>query len=109
MLGMGLPIFQKWRKKDKSSEEGDPETVKVAEQVTDSVAADNLTLLGLNTAYSLDQTLMSQSQAHGALFANMVSEQQRQTTAGQAAAIKVAADMFGIKPEELVPGLYSDD
>lgn len=107
MLGMGLPIFRKWRKKHEHHSE--VEAAKVSEQVTDALAEDNLTLLGLNTAYSLDQTLMSQSQAHGTLFANMVSEQQRQTTAGQASAIKIAADIFGVKPEDLAPGLYSDD
>lgn len=107
MLGIELPIFRKWRKQNKHRSQ--PDTVSVSEQVTDTTAADNLSLLGLNSAYSLDQTLMSQSQAHGTLFANMVSEQQRQTTAGQASAIKIAADIFGIKPEELAPELYSDD
>lgn len=83
-----------WTKKIRDEFEAVPETV--AEQVTDSVTTANVANLGSTPAVSLDQALLAQSQAHAVLFANMVSEQQRLVNAGQAAAMKSAAEIFGI-------------
>lgn len=75
----------------------------VSEQITDSVTATNALAMGLNSAYSLDQSILAHSQAHGVLFANMISEQQQFVAAGQAAAIRMAADFYGIRPEDIMP------
>lgn len=81
----------------------------VSDQVTDSLASENTNSLGLNTVYSLNQSLLAQSAAHDVLFASMVSEQARLVAAGQAAAIKSAADIFGIDPEDIMPSETGDE
>lgn len=102
MFEKGLMFF---RRKQKNRKKRDAfsthEEEKVAEQVTDALTSADLSLLGNNTAYALDQAFMAHSQAHGTLFANMVSEQQKQVTAGQAAALKSAATLFGLEPDNI--------
>lgn len=75
----------------------------ISKKATDTVAETNTMVLGVNPALTIDQTLMAQSQAQGALFANMVSEQKRLVEAGQAAAIQNAADIIGIPAAKIDP------
>lgn len=84
-------------------EELDENAEAVSGQVTDSLATVNTLAQGLNAAYSLDQSILAHSQAHGVLFANMISEQQQFVSTGQAASIKMAADLYGISPEDILP------
>lgn len=81
----------------------------VAGQVTDFAASANTLTLGMNTAYSLDQSLLAHSQAHAVLFSNMISEQQQFIAAGQAASIKMAADLYGIRPDDIMPSVDDDN
>lgn len=78
------------------------EPEKIAPTGRPGAAADaGASAIELNAAYALDQTLLAQSQAHGVLFANMVSDAQRLNQAGQAAVLKSAAEMIGVPPETL--------
>lgn len=94
-------MFRRKRKAAKPKQEADCNTA--AEQTADALAQATLSTLGHNAALSLDQSLMAQSQAHGVLFANMVSEQQRLVAAGGSAAIKNAAEILGVSPEKIDP------
>lgn len=86
-----------------SREGTDENEALVPDQVTDSVASANTLTMGLNAVYAMDQGFLAHSQAHGVLFANMINEQQQFIAAGQAASIKMAADLYGISPEDILP------
>ena len=60
----------------------------VAPRVTDAVTQDNVTTPGAGQTLATLQSAMSLAQAQGALFANMVSKQQRLALTGQATAVK---------------------
>ena len=88
-----------WRNR----EDVDESETLVENQITDSVASANTLTMGLNAAYGMDQSMLAHSQAHGVLFANMINEQQQFMAAGQAASLKMAADFYGISPEDILP------
>jgi len=90
-------VFGKWKRRVEEIAEDVP--VGVAPEVTDGITQANVQELGTVPAVSIDQTILAQSQAQGVLFANMVSDQQRQINAGQAATLKCAAEIFGISPD----------
>lgn len=69
------------------------------------ISAEEARMAEINAAYALDQALLAQSQAHGVLFANMVSDQQKFTAASQASALKNAAELIGIDPDVLTSTL----
>lgn len=87
-----------WWKKKKSSKK--PESAKVPP--SDSAVNENVATLSSSTAMALDQALHAQSQAQGILFTNMVNEQKERFEAGQVAAIKIAADIYGISTDKIM-------
>lgn len=54
----------------------------------------NSLVLGVNPAFSIDQTFMAQAVAQGQLFANMVTEQQRHMTQGAVTAVQIARKFY---------------
>ncbi len=68
--------------------------------VTDSVTQANVTSLGNAPAVSVDQTYLSQAQAQGVLFANMVNNQQQLAMAGQATAIESTVQIYNMGPNK---------
>lgn len=57
-------------------------------QITDSVTQANVSVLGLNTAFSLAQSELLMAQSQGVLFANMVSGFQQSSIASSAATMQ---------------------
>ncbi len=80
----------------------------VASVFADTTTAMNLSNLALGPSVAIDQTFFAQSHAHGILFANMLTEQQHTFATGSAAAIKAAAEIYGIDERALqIPEMMS--
>lgn len=74
----------------------------------DTTTAMNLSNLALGPSVAIDQTFFAQSHAQGILFANMLTEQQHTFATGSAAAIKAAAEIYGIDEKALkIPEMMS--
>ena len=76
---------------------GPPPTIG-APQITDSVTQANMTTLGTGPATALVQTFLSQAQAQGILFANMVNEQQQLCVTGHATTVQSVMRILSIQP-----------
>lgn len=73
----------------------------VSNAMADTTTQMNLSNLALGPSVAMDQTMYAQSHAQGILFANMLSEQQHTFATGQAAAIRAAAEIYGIDEKAL--------
>ena len=68
----------------------------VDEQITDGVTQTNTTVIGTAPAMGTMQTYLSQAQAQGVLFANMVNEQQQLAVASLATTMECARNTLAI-------------
>lgn len=77
----------------------------VDEQITDSVTQTNTTVIGSGPAMGTMQSYLSQAQAQGVLFANMVNEQQQQSVASLATTMECAKSTLSIQDDK--PNFFS--
>lgn len=66
----------------------------IAPQVTDAVSQSNVIALGHTPSFALAQSNLSFAQSQGVLFANMISDQQQQSTSGTAATVKCIQELL---------------
>lgn len=69
----------------------------VDEQITDSVTQTNTSVIANGPAMGAMQTYLSQAQAQGILFANMVNEQQQQAVASLATTMECAKATLSVQ------------
>ncbi|WP_240626504.1 RebB family R body protein [Thalassospira lohafexi] len=69
----------------------------VDEQITDSVTQTNTTVIGNGPAMGTMQSYLSQAQAQGILFANMVNEQQQLAVASLATTMECAKSTLSVQ------------
>ncbi|NIZ03280.1 RebB family R body protein [Thalassospira lucentensis] len=79
---------------------------KVDEQITDSVTQTNTTIIGSGAAMGAMQSYLSQAQAQGILFANMVNEQQQLAVASLATTMECAKSTLSI--QEGQPNFFTE-
>ncbi len=78
----------------------------VDEQITDSVTQTNTSVIANGPAMGAMQSYLSQAQAQGILFANMVNEQQQQSVASLATTMECAKATLSVqdhKPNFFTP------
>ncbi|MBX2831523.1 MAG: RebB family R body protein [Rhodospirillales bacterium] len=77
----------------------------VDEQITDGVTQTNTTVIGSGPAMGTMQSYLSQAQAQGILFANMVNEQQQLSVASLATTMECAKSTLSIQEDK--PNFFS--
>lgn len=77
----------------------------VDEQITDSVTQTNTSVIANGPAIGAMQSYLSQAQAQGILFANMVNEQQQQAVASLATTMECAKATLSVQDQK--PNFFS--